>query len=747
MQAFTASVPLFFSSTVTVTDAYVPIDDDADGDADGGAPIDSLVTAEFNSGRDTLIDDEKDTTDDGDSSVGPYASQHLRALRAATVSTLLNATSDAQQEPHAPGHRWSPRGKSERDARPNRRRDGDRSSAQASIETSGYEGGVADVDDDQRAADHALHARLGLGSLSAAAAVAMAAPVRARKRKATDASGNKESVATQPGFDGRVGRTDGSVVRASVATSVTSCRDISTTDMRPQATDTVTVPATATTAASAPASRFAASPSPSPPFAAVAYGAPLAPKFRTPPAEMALFVAHAVTNQWQDALERRIHSHPQASNYTPAIDMMTMQHRIVGGPSDVGAATATAHTSQPAPPTAITAARAAPTAAAAQQLRPQVQSGGQPLPPQPEQQQQQLALFHQWSSNVFSQQGQPRQWSNSAFGLSASSAAQRVMANNSAAPNADRSIPAKPASPQQVSSPLAPSSHPSRSLLGTPLAAPTAMGSTPVPQCATTAPYGIFPRTLPLAASPAVQYLHPNVIAGPAATGVTGSPVLHAGATAAAVVAAAQTVPIGVHSRGHASLHNRKQLWTPAEDDALRAAHAIELAQARRARGMDAAANGCDGDGNDGGEDDDDDVAISWNRVSQRVPNRSGRQCRERWVHYVAPGVHETTGAWTPAEDATIARAVVMYGRNWVEVARHLPGRTDHAVKNRYWATCRRLERAQRRTITATSFAVMPGAPLQPWLPVQMPATAIPAARHAPSIVPLPTNYAAPTGV
>ena len=40
--------------------------------------------------------------------------------------------------------------------------------------------------------------------------------------------------------------------------------------------------------------------------------------------------------------------------------------------------------------------------------------------------------------------------------------------------------------------------------------------------------------------------------------------------------------------------------------------------------------------------------------------------------------------SWTRAEDATIVQSVAELGHKWYLIAQRLPGRTDHAIRNRY---------------------------------------------------------------
>lgn len=85
----------------------------------------------------------------------------------------------------------------------------------------------------------------------------------------------------------------------------------------------------------------------------------------------------------------------------------------------------------------------------------------------------------------------------------------------------------------------------------------------------------------------------------------------------------------------------------------------------------------------------------TWTEIAKSVPGRTGKQCRERYVHHLAPGLH--SAAWTDADDAAIFEQIQAHGTRWVEVAKALPGRAPQAVKNRYYATCRKIARAKTR--------------------------------------------------
>jgi hypothetical protein len=109
----------------------------------------------------------------------------------------------------------------------------------------------------------------------------------------------------------------------------------------------------------------------------------------------------------------------------------------------------------------------------------------------------------------------------------------------------------------------------------------------------------------------------------------------------------------------------------------------------------------------------------SWDDIVRWLPNRSPRQCRDRYNNYLQESL--VICPWTPEEDAVVIQQYHEIGPKWVEIGKMLRGRSGNNVKNRWHKHLCRV-----------------GGSVPPALLPSLPPVLVPEARHAPSAAPEP---------
>lgn len=71
-----------------------------------------------------------------------------------------------------------------------------------------------------------------------------------------------------------------------------------------------------------------------------------------------------------------------------------------------------------------------------------------------------------------------------------------------------------------------------------------------------------------------------------------------------------------------------------------------------------------------------------WSEIAQQLPNRTSRQCRERYNNYLRPNL--INGPWTKEEDELLKKLYELHGPKWAFIKQNFNSRSAVNVKNRY---------------------------------------------------------------
>lgn len=73
--------------------------------------------------------------------------------------------------------------------------------------------------------------------------------------------------------------------------------------------------------------------------------------------------------------------------------------------------------------------------------------------------------------------------------------------------------------------------------------------------------------------------------------------------------------------------------------------------------------------------------ARKWDLIAKYIPNRTAKQCRDRYKNYLSPNIFH--GEWSNEEDLIILEKIKEIGPQWSTIASILRNRTSNSVKNR----------------------------------------------------------------
>ncbi|KAI7889908.1 Homeodomain-like protein, partial [Mucor mucedo] len=110
---------------------------------------------------------------------------------------------------------------------------------------------------------------------------------------------------------------------------------------------------------------------------------------------------------------------------------------------------------------------------------------------------------------------------------------------------------------------------------------------------------------------------------------------------------------------GALNTHVQKGRWSKEEDDILTAS--VDKYLSKKSSQQD---------------------TLSWSKIAQKIPNRTGIQCQARWTEALDPSVRK--GRWKKDEDDKLQSAVKKFGCCWIRVAESIPGRTQRQSRTRW---------------------------------------------------------------
>jgi hypothetical protein len=85
----------------------------------------------------------------------------------------------------------------------------------------------------------------------------------------------------------------------------------------------------------------------------------------------------------------------------------------------------------------------------------------------------------------------------------------------------------------------------------------------------------------------------------------------------------------------------------------------------------------------------------NWAIIAGIIPNRSSKQCRERWAFHLKPKIKDSV--WTREEEEILRKEYKKLGPQWAQIACYLPGKNRGQIKDHFAILLKRDAKIQQQ--------------------------------------------------
>lgn len=94
----------------------------------------------------------------------------------------------------------------------------------------------------------------------------------------------------------------------------------------------------------------------------------------------------------------------------------------------------------------------------------------------------------------------------------------------------------------------------------------------------------------------------------------------------------------------------------------------------------------------------------NWKKIASEMSDRSVRQCKERYFHYLSPDIKRDE--WSHDEDLLLLSSVEKQGKRWKALESIFEGRTEIDIRNRFKVLTRRISKKIRKDSLLTNVEI-----------------------------------------